>query len=204
MEVDGYFWEMSGTITMDGSPLEVLWWSKHSIIVRLPQNIKKHLANIVITLGQDREAEVSVLVETKKKIPELSYRTHVQNIGWQPWVEDGGMAGTTGKSLRVEAIEILAANLPEESSIVYRTHVQNIGWQPWVENGAMAGTKGRSLRVEAVEIKLTGELEKQYNIVYRTHVQNIGWQPWVENGAMAGTKGRSLRVEAVQIKLEKK
>ena len=204
LEVDGYFWEMSGTITMDGSPLEVLWWSKHSIIVRLPQNIKKHLTNIVITLGEDRKAEVSVLVETEKKIPELSYRTHVQNIGWQPWVEDGGMAGTTGKSLRVEAIEILAANLPEESSIVYRTHVQNIGWQPWVENGAMAGTKGRSLRVEAVEIKLTGELEKQYNIVYRTHVQNIGWQPWVENGAMAGTKGRSLRVEAVQIKLEKK
>ncbi|CVI71919.1 Thermophilic serine proteinase precursor [Clostridiales bacterium CHKCI001] len=204
LEMEGYFWKIGGTITMDDTPLEVLWWSEHSIIVRLPQNIKKHLARIVVSLDEDREEEISVLVETEQNIPELSYRTHVQNIGWQSWVENGVMAGTKGRSLRVEAIEIIGTNLPEESSIVYRTHVQNIGWQPWVENGAMAGTKGRSLRIEAIQIKLTGELEKRYNIVYRTHVQNIGWQSWVENGAMAGTKGQSLRVEAIQIKLEKK
>lgn len=204
LEVSGYFWKTDGTITMDGIPLEVLWWSEHSIIVRLPQNVEKHLAEIVISLGENRKQKVTVLVETEQKIPELTYRTHVQNIGWQPWVENGIKAGTTGKSLRVEAIEIIGTNFPEGSNIVYRTHVQNIGWQPWVENGAMAGTKGRSLRVEAIEIKLTGKLEKQYNISYRAHVQNIGWQSWVKNGAMAGTKGKSLRVEAIQIKLEKK
>ena len=36
----------------------------------------------------------------------VKYRVYVQNIGWMPWVKDGEMAGTEGKSLRVEAIEI--------------------------------------------------------------------------------------------------
>lgn len=39
-------------------------------------------------------------------IPSLSYQAHVQNIGWMPWVSDGAEAGTDGRSLRVEAIEI--------------------------------------------------------------------------------------------------
>lgn len=36
----------------------------------------------------------------------IEYRTHVQSIGWQPWVADGQTAGTVGKGLRIEAIEI--------------------------------------------------------------------------------------------------
>ena len=36
----------------------------------------------------------------------IEYRTHVQNIGWQGWVRDGGVAGTEGQSLRIEAIQI--------------------------------------------------------------------------------------------------
>jgi hypothetical protein len=35
----------------------------------------------------------------------LEYRVHVQNIGWQEWKKLGQMAGTTGQSLRLEAIE---------------------------------------------------------------------------------------------------
>lgn len=36
----------------------------------------------------------------------LTYRCHVQNIGWTSWVRDGQVCGTTGKSLRMEAIQI--------------------------------------------------------------------------------------------------
>jgi len=30
----------------------------------------------------------------------------VQNIGWSDWVYDGAVAGTVGKSLRLEAVQI--------------------------------------------------------------------------------------------------
>lgn len=39
----------------------------------------------------------------------LEYRAHVQNVGWQDWVSGGKMAGTTGKGLRLEALEIRLA-----------------------------------------------------------------------------------------------
>ena len=32
--------------------------------------------------------------------PEVEYRTHVQDIGWQEYVTEGKQAGTTGKNLK--------------------------------------------------------------------------------------------------------
>ena len=37
---------------------------------------------------------------------QLRYRAHVQNVGWQPWCNEGDTAGTEGRSLRMEAIQI--------------------------------------------------------------------------------------------------
>lgn len=37
---------------------------------------------------------------------DIVYRTHVQNLGWQPWVKNNEIAGTTGKSLAIQAIQI--------------------------------------------------------------------------------------------------
>jgi len=34
------------------------------------------------------------------------YRAHCQNVGWTKWVKNGAMGGTSGRSLRVEAIEV--------------------------------------------------------------------------------------------------
>nr|WP_223196722.1 hypothetical protein [Listeria monocytogenes] len=36
----------------------------------------------------------------------VQYRAHVQNKGWQSWVKDGATAGTTGESLRIEAVQM--------------------------------------------------------------------------------------------------
>ena len=36
----------------------------------------------------------------------LMYQVHVQGIGWMDWVKEGEIAGTIGKSLRIEAIRI--------------------------------------------------------------------------------------------------
>jgi uncharacterized protein YjdB len=86
--------------------------------------------------------------------PSICYQAHVQNIGWQGWVCNGQVAGTTGQSLRMEAIRIVLRNAPRNESIRYQAHVQNIGWQGWVRDGQVAGTTGRSLRMEAIRIEL--------------------------------------------------
>ena len=136
------------------------------------------------------------------KADQIQYRTHVQNDGWQDYVGDGATAGTSGRSLRLEGINIrLGSQSGISGGVEYRTHVQNIGWQGWRSNGAMSGTSGRSLRLEAIQIRLTGAAASKYDIYYRVHSQNIGWMGWAKNGAPAGTAGYAYRLEAIQIKL---
>lgn len=150
--------------------------------------------------GQNQE---SAEAAEPQSVPSVVYRVHVQNIGTMNEVSDGALAGTTGRGLRMEALQIHLLNAPN-SSLSYSAHVQNIGWQDVVSDGKMAGTTGEALRVEAVKIKLNGELADQYDIVYRVHIQNYGWLNWARNGEIAGSAGKSLRMEAIQIKLVKK
>ena len=138
---------------------------------------------------------------------ELSYQTHVQQVGWQAAVKDGEISGTSGQSLRLEGIKINLANvqlLNLTGGIQYQTHVQQIGWQDVVSDNALSGTTGQSLRLEAIRVNLTGTLAQNYDIYYRVHIQNKGWLGWAKNGASAGSQGLSLRLEAIQIKLVKK
>ena len=166
--------------------------------------------------GYNIEAlQIKVMKEGEPGIPELgesykeqgkgiSYRVHVRNLGWQQYVENGKQAGTTGKALCIEALQIEKPNLEYDGNIEYRAHVSDIGWQNWENDGEVAGTTGRAKAIEAIQIKLTGELAKYYDVEYRTHVSDIGWQDWVKNGEVAGTTGRAKAVEAIQIKLVKK
>ncbi len=131
----------------------------------------------------------------------VTYRGHVQSIGWQPFVSDGAEAGTDGKSLRVEALDMTLSNVPSGAHIEYQAHVQNIGWQSPVEDGAEAGTDGKSLRVEAIKIALVDL--PGYTVQYRAHVQSIGWQAWVSDGVEAGTDGKGLRIEAIEARVVK-
>ena len=156
--------------------------------------------NIKIELIKaDKVIATSNLTFKLDKNIHVQYRSHVQNIGWQNYVEEGKLSGTTGKSYRVEAMNIKLVNAPKEIKIKYKAHVQNIGWRDWQENDAIAGTEGKSLRVEAIKIKLDGT--EEYTVMYRTHVENIGWQEWCYDGETSGTIGESKRIEAIEIKL---
>lgn len=130
----------------------------------------------------------------------ITYQTHVQNIGWQAEKADGEVSGTSGQSLRLEAIKIkLGSSI--DGGLTYATHVQDIGWQSFVSNGQLSGTSGQSKRLEAIKINLTGNATNQYDIYYRVHAQNLGWLGWAKNGQSAGTAGYSYRLEAIQIVL---
>ncbi len=130
----------------------------------------------------------------------IKYQTHVQNIGWQGEKADGEMSGTTGQSLRLEAIKIqLSSSI--DGGIVYKTHVQDYGWLNFMTNGQASGTTGQAKRLEAIQMQLTGNAKNQYDLYYRVHAQNFGWLGWAKNGESAGTAGYSYRLEGIQIVL---
>ena len=134
-------------------------------------------------------------------IPVLKIQAHVQNEGWQDWKTSGELVGTTGKSLRVEALRIEIDSI-YEGDIEYRVHVQNEGWQNWKCNGELAGTTGKSLRLEAIQIRLTGELAEKFGLVYATHVADLGWLGEVTTGEFAGTEGYSKRMESIILQIK--
>ncbi|MBQ9936637.1 MAG: M6 family metalloprotease domain-containing protein [Lachnospiraceae bacterium] len=145
--------------------------------------------------------------------PYVMYKTHVQSFGWQKWVYNGTMSGTSGKSKRLEGINIKLSNAPYEGDIVYTTHVQKYGWKDgkpdadqsnWKKNGEMSGTSGEAKRLEAICINLTGEMAEHYDVYYRVHAQTFGWLGWAKNGEESGTAGYAKRLEGIQIVLVEK
>lgn len=154
---------------------------------------------------------VSTLAHVPAKIAKaandvsVNYRTHIQTFGWEgeagktsTWKKDGDMSGTSGKSKRLEGIEIIVegdANL----GIQYTTHCQTYGWLPWSSNGEMNGTEGEAKRLEAIKIQLTGADASKYDVYYRVHAQTYGWLSWAKNGQAAGTAGLAKRLEGIQV-----
>lgn len=145
--------------------------------------------------------------EANSGVPHVIYTGHVQNKGWMPEVRDGALAGTQGKSLRVEALKIRLdlAKTGLTGGIEYRMHVQNKGWLGWVRDGARGGTEGKSLRVEAMQLRLYGEVAEKYNVYYSVHAQNFGWMAWANDSSndtsYSGTAAHSLRLEGIKIVL---
>ena len=82
----------------------------------------------------------------------IEYQAHVENIGWQGWKKDGEVAGTTGQSLRLEALRIKCNKILEVEE-----HIENIGWTPKFKSKEFViGTEGRQLRLEAFRINVVG------------------------------------------------
>lgn len=129
----------------------------------------------------------------------VKYSAHVQDIGWQEYVENGKQAGTTGRNLKVEALKIDLTNNVSNLNIKYSTYIQGIGWQNSVSNGEVAGTTGRNLKMEAIKIRLTGTTE--YSVMYRTHIQDYGWQDWRYDGSISGDLTDNKKIEAIEIKI---
>lgn len=85
----------------------------------------------------------------------ISYSSHIQQIGWLDYVNNNCISGTFGKALQLEAIKIkLTGEIANYYDIYYRMHIQNHGWTGWAKNNAMCGSTGLLLRGEAIEIKI--------------------------------------------------
>lgn len=130
----------------------------------------------------------------------VAYQTQVQTYGWQNWVANGGTAGTTGESKRMEAVKISLLNAPAGAYISAKAHIQTYGWRNYnLGTGGTIGTQGESKRLEAICLTLNGV--EGYSLEYRAHVQSVGWTKWVSQGQIAGTSGLGKRIEAIEIRV---
>lgn len=172
-----------------------------------------------VTTGENGKADTTLRLEALKV--ELSntlkgnikYQAHVQGIGWQSPVSNGMVSGTTGKSLRMEAVKIsLDGELATTHDVYYRVYMQNKGWLDWTSNGLPTGSEGYGAVLQAIEMKviskddtsiINGEnsFYKIGHTTYKGHVQGIGWQSNRVNGAAAGTVGQSKRLEGLLVDL---
>lgn len=165
---------------------------------------KKFLKSLIVLLGLCLLAGALPGAMMAAGVPSVSYRTHVQNDGWQDFVTDGTMSGTAGRSLRLEGIEVKLDAPDYDLGITYQTHIQNIGWEAetergWKSNGDTSGTEGLSYRLEAIQINLTGADAGDFDVYYQVHAQNMGWLGWAKNGESSGTAGYSYRLEGIHI-----
>lgn len=132
--------------------------------------------------------------------PSLTYDSHVECVGWQPAVNEGEMAGTMGKGLRLEALKLHLGDT-KNGDIEGQAHVQNKGWLNYQKSGNIVGSMGEGLRLEGLKLRLTGKLKEEYNVYYRVYAEGFGWYGWAKNGELAGSVGCNRGIEAVEIKL---
>ncbi|MFH7598149.1 polysaccharide deacetylase [Streptomyces racemochromogenes] len=126
----------------------------------------------------------------------VCYAAHVQDVGWQPAVCDGAVAGTTGQSRRMEAVTIATGGT---GGICADAHLADIGWQGWrcaADGKAVTvGTTGQSRRMEALGLQVGNG-----SVAAQAHVADYGWLNALNgNPVYVGTTGQSRRMEAVRV-----
>lgn len=151
-------------------------------------------------LEESNEEELQVRTSSVEQEPILTYRAHVQSIGWQDWQQSGEIAGTSGQGLRVESFNV---NIDHpDLGVRYRSRVQGSNnWSGWAHDGDDTGTTGQARHLEALQIELTGNEAANYDVYYRVHSRAFGWLDWAKNGEASGTEGYNYRIEAVQVQL---
>ena len=160
-------------------------------------NVEAIQIKVIKKYSEEIDTSGNSFYESNNKI---TYSSHVSDIGWMNYVNDGQTSGTVGKSKKIESIKIKLDN-SANSSIVYSTYIKDRGWQENKKNDEISGTVGESRSIEAIKIKIDGKLSNYYDVYYRTHVSNIGWLSWAKNNEKAGSVSNNTNVEALEIKL---
>ncbi len=147
----------------------------------------------------------------------VTYQAHAQSYGWMEWQTDGKLAGTEGKSKRLEAIRIcLTGEMAEKYDVWYRAHCATWGSLGWAKNGEIAGTVGYHKAIESLEIRLlpkgsegypqdkAASLEKD-KIGALTVLAEVSGQSetvYAGNGGTVGNAGKGKALEAIRLQVE--
>lgn len=140
------------------------------------------------TIGTINESKRIEAIKITGKDTTYIYRVHQKSIGWSDWGVNGEWAGVRGKSLQVEAVEIM------EAKFLVNPHVQDYGWLGEKACQDVAGITGHNLRLEAFKINPLGT-----EIKAKAHIQGIGWKDYgvITKDTIIGTVGEGKRLECL-------
>lgn len=147
------------------------------------KNITKD--TIIGTINESKRIEA---IKITGKDTTYIYRVHQKSVGWSDWAVNGEWAGVKGKSLQVEAVEIM------EAKFLINPHVQDYGWIGEKACQNVAGITGHNLRLEAFKINPIGT-----EIKAKAHIQGIGWEDYgvIKKDTIIGTVGEGKRLECL-------
>ena len=121
-------------------------WSKWSTDGEISGNpsVGSSLEAIRIKIGERIHSDIGI-----------SYQVYIQHEGWQnPEKINGQLAGSPGKSLKIEAIKIDLIDAPNNYSIIYQVRMPGNNWSEWKKDGEVAGTEGQESSLEAIRIMI--------------------------------------------------
>lgn len=124
---------------------------------------------------------------------------HVQNIGWQQTdsMLNGGIIGTTGKALRLEAFKLVADPAKyNDVQFVYNVQYSDGTVSGPQTDGHMVGTVGESKSITGVNIQIEGLNAADYTMTYDVHFANDGWKT---GSGTDLTTSNGNQIEAIRI-----
>ena len=68
--------------------------------------MKKLTCSIIVVMVLSIIISSYINIVKAVSTPHITYTSHVQEIGWQDYVQEGEQSGTSGQSLRLEGIKI--------------------------------------------------------------------------------------------------
>lgn len=114
-----------------------------------------HDGQIAGSVGAGKRLE-ALRIDTGDLPLKLKAKVHIANIGWITVdnITKNTIIGTTGKRLRIEAIELDEVENKTGKKLYYQAHLANTGWTGKVPAGYATGTVGLKKAIEAIKIWL--------------------------------------------------
>jgi len=107
------------------------------------------------SVGKAKQLE-ALRIDTGDLPLKLKAKVHIANIGWITVdnITKDIVIGTTGKRLRIEAIELDEVENKTGKKLYYQAHIATIGWTGKVPANYATGTVGLKKAIEAIKIWL--------------------------------------------------
>lgn len=107
------------------------------------------------SVGKAKQLE-ALRIDTGNLPLKLKAKVHIANIGWITVdnITKDTVIGTTGKRLRIEAIELDEIENKTGKKLYYQAHIATIGWTGKVPANYATGTVGLKKAIEAIKIWL--------------------------------------------------
>jgi hypothetical protein len=135
----------------------------------------------------------------------VSYRTHAQNLTWQPWTEEDNASGAPGTALDgIEVHSNVGGNLRCQPYVYIQfLSGHSGGWGNPVADDALCGDIEQdnttlTTSLEAFTLVLDGSPPAEH-IQYRSNIAGA-WLPWVEDGQVSGLPGHGQPIQQIQVR----